>query len=449
MAASSLKQRALNGAIWTIFGYGSSQVLRFIANLILTRLLIPEYFGVMSVVHTLRMGIELFSDIGIPHSIINNKRGDDPKFLNTAWSLQIIRGFILCAITVALAYPAAYFYRDDRFLWILPLLSLCCIFEGFISTSVHTLHRQMRWNFYTKYEFVTYVAGLIFLILWAWASPSIWAPVMGCLAGSLTHSIASHFLIPGYRNRFVWDSQAAKEIFSFGKWIMVSTIMVFMADQSDRLILGRLISFQMLGIYTVAYSFAMIPREIIKTLSYRVFFPAISEAVEQPFHELRSKIFNQRKFILLGFASFLSTLIVIGDVVIRVFYDDRYLDATWMMPILCSGVWFSVLFYTMDATLMALGKPFYAAQSNFARFLIILIGIPLAHHYAGILGVVLIIALSDVPLYCVNLYGLYQEKLFFIWQDIQMTIYFFTCLLALLLIRYVSGFGLPINSLLN
>ncbi|MFM6205833.1 oligosaccharide flippase family protein, partial [Planktothrix sp.] len=89
---TSLSKKAIQGTIWTLFGYGGSQVLRFGGNLILTRLLVPELFGLMALVNTFITGLNLFSDVGIRPSIIRSQRGDDPEFLNTAWTIQVFRG---------------------------------------------------------------------------------------------------------------------------------------------------------------------------------------------------------------------------------------------------------------------------------------------------------------------------------------------------------------------
>ncbi len=90
---SSLQKKAIGASVWVIIGYGSSQCLRLISNLILTRLLVPELFGLMALVNTFIIGLNLFSDVGIRPSIIRSERGEDPLFLNTAWTLQVIRGF--------------------------------------------------------------------------------------------------------------------------------------------------------------------------------------------------------------------------------------------------------------------------------------------------------------------------------------------------------------------
>ena len=149
---TSLKKLAIRGAIWTILNYGTAQVIRFGSNLILTRLLVPEYFGLITVVHTLRIGLELFSDLGIAQSIVNSKRGDEPAFLNTAWTLQAIRGLLIWIFCLLITFPVAKFYNDDRMVWLIPIVGFCSVLDGFISTSIHTLHRKMDLGKLTVYE---------------------------------------------------------------------------------------------------------------------------------------------------------------------------------------------------------------------------------------------------------------------------------------------------------
>ncbi len=108
----TLKQRAIRGSLWTLSGHTSSQILRLGSNLILTRLLFPEAFGLMALVQTFIIGLEMFSDVGIRPSIIQNHRGNDPSFLNTAWTIQVIRGFMLWLGACLMAIPAANFFHQ-------------------------------------------------------------------------------------------------------------------------------------------------------------------------------------------------------------------------------------------------------------------------------------------------------------------------------------------------
>ncbi|MEC4819944.1 MAG: oligosaccharide flippase family protein, partial [Scytonema sp. PMC 1069.18] len=414
---TSLKKVAIRGAVWTIAGFGAIQILRFVNNLILTRLLVPEYFGLMALVITFRVALELFSDVGLGQNIVNSKRGDEPSFLNTAWTIQVIRGFAIFILCIPLSFPIANFYNDQRLLWLVPIVLLSSALDGFSSTSIHTLHRRMELGKYAIYEVMLQTSYLCTLIFLVWLYPTIWTLAIGTVILIVYKVVSSYWLIPGYSNRFEWDKDAVKEILSFGKWMFVSSALMFVADQVDRLVLAKIFSFQILGVYTVAYTLASIPKEIVRQLSHRVIFPTISQKADLPRSSLREKILRQRRLILIGFAIALAVLVTIGDLFVATLYDQRYSAATWMMPILCVGLWFSILFYSMYPALLAIRKPVYSAFSNFARFGFILIAVPWANASFGMLGAILVISLSDLPLYVVNLYGLWREKLSCVVQD--------------------------------
>jgi O-antigen/teichoic acid export membrane protein len=442
---SSLKKLAIRGAIWTFAGYGTSQILRFANNLILTRLLVPEFFGLMALANTLRIGLELFTDIGIGQSIVQNKQGDNPVFYNTAWTVQVIRGIGIWVVCLLLTWPLAKFYGDDRLLLLLPIVALSCVFDGFNSTAHFTLHRRMMLGRLTIFEIIAQILGLAGMIIWAYFSPDIWALSLGGFGGIIFKMVGSYWLVPDIRHKFTWNKEALAEIQSFGRWIFLATMLMFLAEQSDRLILGKLLTFQSLGVYTIAYTLANIPREIIKQVSHRVIFPAISQQAELPRTSLREKILRQRWRLLMLSAVGVSLLIASGDMIIHRLYDQRYQEATWMMPILCSGIWFSVLFYTMSPALLAIGKPLYSAQSNLARLVVIGFGLPIAYFLKGILGAVLLIACSDFFPYLVLLHGLSKERLTCITQDLQTTAFFIGFLTLVLFIRSSIGLGLPIH----
>ena len=106
-AGNDLRSLALRGTAITLGGTAGQQFMRLLSNLVLTRLLFPEAFGMMALIQTFTAGLQMFSDIGLRPSIIQNKRGEDPDFLNTAWTLQIIRGAGLWLFSCLLAWPLA------------------------------------------------------------------------------------------------------------------------------------------------------------------------------------------------------------------------------------------------------------------------------------------------------------------------------------------------------
>ena len=71
---SNLRARALRSSAVTVGGFGASQVIRLASNLILTRILFPEAFGMMALVMVFLQGLAMFSDVGVGPAIMQSKR---------------------------------------------------------------------------------------------------------------------------------------------------------------------------------------------------------------------------------------------------------------------------------------------------------------------------------------------------------------------------------------
>jgi O-antigen/teichoic acid export membrane protein len=442
---SSIKKLAIRGTLWTVAGYGASQILRFGSNLVLTRLLFPELFGLMALVYVFISGLHLFSDIGISTSVVQNRRGDDPAFLNTAWTLQIVRGAVLWVCCLVIAWPVAQFYKEPQLLWLIPVVGLSeTIISGFNSTSLYTLNRHLSVKQLAIFELGGQVVTIVVMIVWAYFNKTIWALVMGTLVSAFFKLAWSHRMNPGAPNRFAWEKEANKELISFGKWIFVSTALTFLATQSDRLVLGKIFPISLLGVYGIAYTLADIPKQVTMAVGGKVIFPTYAKFAELPREEFREKIKRSRKFILIPAAIGLAVLVSFGDVVISILYDNRYADAAWMLPILALGIWPVILNTTLDVALFAIGNPRYVAYGSFWSGLFLIGGILLGEHYYGTLGAVIAVPFSNVPPYFVITYGLWREKLTCLGQDISTTALLLVLLAVLIGGRVAAGFPLPI-----
>jgi O-antigen/teichoic acid export membrane protein len=445
---TSLKKLAIRGTLWTLFSYGTSNVLRLISNLILTRLLFPELFGLMALVNTIIIGLNLFSDIGFGPNIVQNKRGDDPNFLNTAWTLQIIRASIIWLFCCLLAFPLAQFYGRSELLWLLPILGLGSFIAGFQSTTLYSLSRHMQFGRLESFSLTEQVIALTVMLVWAYFNPSIWALVAGSLVGPVFRVFWTHNLVPGgIHNHLMLEPESVKELISFGKWIFFSTASTFLGVQADRLILGKLITFAQLGVYGIALNFADLPRQVVSAISSKVLLPTFAKIADLPRWELRMRLLRNRQKVLLGAALLLTPLVCLGDLVIKTLYDRRYAEAAWMLPILALGIWPNILHESIRQSLMAIGKPKYEAFGQFSKCLLVCVGVPLGFHFLGMLGAVIVVACNDIPLYTSVSIGLTREGLSSIKQDLQITAILIGMLTIGLAGRWFLGFGFPIQSL--
>src|ERR1700678_3361168 len=131
----SLEARALKGTYLIVVWFGMAMVLRLLSSVVLTRLFAPAYFGLMALMTTVIVGMNLFSHVGLQDSVIQNPRGDEPAFLNTAWTLQVIRGAGITLLTIPLAWPIARFYHEPQIILLLPALGFGCFLAGVSSPS--------------------------------------------------------------------------------------------------------------------------------------------------------------------------------------------------------------------------------------------------------------------------------------------------------------------------
>jgi O-antigen/teichoic acid export membrane protein len=392
----SIRSRSIRGSLITMLAYGGTQAIRFGSNLILTRLLFEEAFGVMAVISSLIIGLHLFSDIGVGPSIIHNKRGDDPAFLNTAWTMQVIRGFVLGLIAVALAYPAAEFYAGPEQPYILPYLMVSALIapiDGFTSTSIFTLNRHLAMVRYTLIEVGLQLVTVLVTIAWALVWPSIWALVGGYLAGGLFRTVLTHFLNP-FRNRLCWDRAAARELFHFGRWIFLSTLLVFLADHAQPLIFKVLVSFDELGIYNLAAQLALLAPMVIHRITSQIFFPAFSRLLGDGLDFRGSFVAWRRILYVLG-GYLVAGMIATGPPVIGVLYDPRWENAGWMLQLVAVGAWFSILQAPAESALLAMGHPKWMAAANLAKVLGIAVLVPLGFHWLAFPGAILGMGLAN------------------------------------------------------
>jgi len=403
---NGLRKRVLRASSWTMSAYVVGQVLRLGGNLIVTRLLVPEMFGVMGIVAVILMGLTLFSDVGLLQNVVRSQRGEESKFLNTAWVVQIGRGGILCVVALLISWllqiasdnhwlPSNSTYADPVLPLIIAVMSIQPLIEGFISTNLLVANRRLQFGRVAALEFVSQATGLLVMVVWAWIDRTIWALVIGSITMHTVKMILSHIMIPGAVNRFEWDSTAFYEIFNFGKWIFVATIFGFLMDSGDRLLLGGLVSAGVIGVYSIAFFLASAATVAILKVTGTVFFSALSEVARDNSDQLAEVYYKMRKRID-SVAFFGSGFIFIsGSVIIEFLYDDRYLDAGWMLEILSLSM-ICVGYILANQCFLALGRAKTLVLLTGIQVIVLFISLPLSFYYFGMLGAVWAVSLTSL-----------------------------------------------------
>ena len=395
----SLNARFMRGSVFTLGGYVASQVLRLASNLILTRLLFPEAFGLMALVALIIQGLAMFSDVGVSPAIMQSKRGDDQKFLNTAWTIQVVRGVLLWLFACAIATPLAYIYDEPLLALILPCSGVSLLIAGFNPTRVDTANRHLLMGRLTGLDLAAQAAGIAVAITLSWWMQSVWALVISGISTAAILLVLYTLFLPGKPNRFQWERESANELISFGKWIFLSTICGFLYLQGDKLVLGKYLPLDQFGIYNIGFFLASFPILMGGVLTRKMLIPIYRERPPSESHENFLKLQKMRFLLTTVMVLLTGGVSAAGVVLIDLMYDPRYAMAGAVVVLIAAMQMPQILVLTYEQASLAAGdsRRFFILSAARAVFTLGFLIAGLA--YAGLIGALIGQGLAGVAAY--------------------------------------------------
>jgi O-antigen/teichoic acid export membrane protein len=420
-------------AAWTVLGYVALISCRFAFNLLLTRLVAPKVFGVMAIVNLLILSLHMFSDLGIGQCVTRHDRGDDPRFLNTAWTLQVLRGLVLWILAVALAGPAAWFYGEPALAWLIPIAGATAAFDGLQSTAIFTLNRRLSRGRLVLWELLPYVAVMIVAVGIiasmgyrndGGADDSGMQDAQVCvlvIANVIIFAIraaASYRLFAGRRHRFTLEPAAARELLHFGGWVFVSTACGFLAAQADQIVIGKM-SLETLGVYRVASQLAALPAQFIATLCAQLAFPLYSRLVREDGDYGIASV-HRKVGIVAGWL--VSGLLVAGPTFVECVYRGQYRDAADYVQLLAAAVWFTMLQCSGEAILLAHGRARLMAIGQIVKLAALAPLLIYGYKWRGLTGLVVGYGVAEAVRYVVFAVALRSLGQRFVRIDLGLTL---------------------------
>jgi O-antigen/teichoic acid export membrane protein len=375
----------------------------------------------MALVTTFQVGLALFSDTGVGPNIVQNPHSEEPRFFNTAWTVQVIRGVLLWVVLSLLAWPLSRLYHQPQLLTLLPVAGLMALFGGLESTRGLMLNRHLSFLAITLLELATQVVNVSAMIGLALAWRSVWVLVLSSVLAALVRTILSHTIVPGPPNRFAWDPAARRSLFEFGRWIFVSTALTFLATQSDRLILGKLVSVDQLGFYSIAANLAAIPLQFVQRLGGRVFFPVVATAMRQADHDPAS-IRTNRTNLLLAMAPLMALGVALSPALVRLMYRPNFHPVGMLASYLCIGAWLTILSTSYGIVLLAGARPKYMSLGQLVKVLLLVGPAWIVASRFGAAGVAVVVSLSELGLIAVSMVGCRRFKVVSLGLDLGITL---------------------------
>lgn len=348
---NNLKARGIRGALILISATSVERTLKFVRNMLLTRILAPEAFGTMAMVIAAASIFETLSDVGVRQSIIHNKKGGEEKFLNVAWWFQGLRGIVLYILAFVASPWIGRFYNMPELLPLLKVSFMAMIFNGFTSPRVYVMEKKLQFGRYVILTQGSGLLGTLLTIILAFYLQNVWALIIGFVAEAASRCVLSFFFCP-IVPRLSIDKDSLRDLMHFAKGIFgLSFLTVFIA-QIPVMVLGKAVPGVQLGIYYMVFQLAEQPVQLYDRIVGRIILPAFAEKQDSKEAICRTLLSMSKIIGILGIPMIAFVWSCPG-LILSLIYGSKFAKATIPFGLLC--IWAVVFTQAINFSLIFLG----------------------------------------------------------------------------------------------
>jgi len=393
LKGTDIKAKSARAVMALGIGTFAGRSMRFLRSMILARILAPNQIGLMAIVMSVSIISEALIEVGVKQSVIQNKQGANAEYLNVAWWMQVARGLCLFGIAFTLAPWISSIYGKPELLNLLRVAFLAVALRGFVSPRAAVLEKEYKFGRVVFLIQGSAVLGAIISIGLAMVMRNVWALVIGFVIEMAIFCILSFILVP-FMPRFEIDRSSLVELMNFARRMAGLPILVALSFQAPILILGKVISEDQLGLYSLAAMLGYCPVDLyIRTIA-PVMLPAFSEKQDDKNALCRGVLSTTRwtAFFVLPLAAFMACCA--SELLLFVF-GSEYVAMAIPFAVLCLQIVVRNQAVSLSGIYMAVGKPHLQRRFAIIRAVAI-IGLmyPMAVRF-GPLGAVIVIVLSN------------------------------------------------------
>lgn len=414
---------------------------RFVRNIILTRLLVSELFGLMATIYMLIAFFEAFTEVGVRQVVIQNKKGSTDDFLNVAWWFSCIRGLLLFAIAFLGTPAICAFYEKPELLMPLRVAFTALFFTGAASPRMYVLEKEFNYFKWIVIKQGAGILGVAFAIILSIWLRNIWPLVLGLVVEYAGTFLFSHVLVP-FRPQFRIDRVCLREIWQYARGMIGLPVLAFIFFNFDIFFLGKLCAkgfctWDEVGWYSVAKGFAMVLVVAFSKTVGPLLVPTFSKLQETP-ERLREALLKLTELVSLISLPCVAFCAVFAKPLLEILYTEEYGNAAAAFVFLMFFVFFRLLGMILMSLYLALAKQRTYRILALARVVVVLAAVYPAIKAFGLTGAAATVFLGMAGMVVVQL--VYALKLI----DLKASDYYATCLarpLAYSLIIIVPGAG--------
>lgn len=301
-----LRRRIIEGSLWLIALRWILRGLGLIRTIVLARILVPEDFGLFTMVMlTLRM-LEVPTSLDLDTALV--RRADvDRRLFDTAWTLRAVQRVLVALVVLAGAPVAGWYFNDVRVTPALRAAALVGVVWAVENIGIVYFRKELAFTKEITLNTIATVVGLSTTIIGAFLWRDYWALIAGFIAERTTWVGASYFLHP-YRPRVRWDG--ARELWRFSRWIPLHNGAMLLRTSIDSFLIGRFLGAGPTGIFSMGQSVAFLPAAEIVTPISATLLPSYARIANEPDRLARSYVDALSMMAVLTIASQVGVAIV-------------------------------------------------------------------------------------------------------------------------------------------
>jgi len=275
-----LKERTIRGGVARLAAQITNFLFRLGSLMVLARLLGPSDFGLVGMVTAFTGVLNLFRDFGLSTAAVQRPTVTEEQVSTLFW-INVLVGVLLTLLTVAVAPFVAAFYHEPRLTWVTAVVATGFLFNALgVQHSAH-LQRQMRFTALAIINTASLVISTAVAIAMAKIGYGYWSLVAMTVVFPLAMTIALWFTaawLPGLPRR----RAGVRSMMHFGGTITLNCVIVYIAYNMEKVLLGRFWGADAIGIYGRAYQLVNIPTDNLNSAVGEVAFSALSRVQDDP-----------------------------------------------------------------------------------------------------------------------------------------------------------------------
>jgi len=392
LKGDSLKAKGFRSMMVLGVGTAAERGLKFVRYMILARILAPSQFGLMAIVMTVATMFDAFTQVGIKQSVIQNKCGAEPDYMNVAWWFQVIRGLALFVIAFLTAPWISSFYRKPELLMLLQVAFLAILFRGLVSPRAYVLEKEYKFGKVVLLVQGSGVFGSIIAVVLAFMLRSVWALVIGFVAEYAIMCVLSYVFVP-IKPSFRIHREHLRELFRFARGLFGLPILTVLALRTDVLVLGKVVPENDLGMYFLAVTLVQLPIFLYARIVNPVLLPAFAERQDDKVSLCRGILQVTKVAATLGMPLVAFMASCAGGMLLLA-YGPKYIGATAPLAVLSLLILAHTVGSIFNQAYVAVGQPHLHRRFALLRLVIIIGFIYPAVVRFGLMGAAVVVVLG-------------------------------------------------------